>query len=132
MRVRQEVKSNHYLIVFQNIPPDEFVYFMDMARAFVRSPAFGASAHSMTNALEDVPCDVSELILETGERIVRNAGNQGSYSLFAIQQLLEREHLSSETRPDIRSRFLDLIDEMAAKNLPEADDLIRLDDRFPS
>lgn len=117
--------------VFQNIPPDEFVYFVDMARAFVRSPAFGNSAHSMIRALEDASCDVTELVLETGEEIVRRAGNHGSYWLFAIQQVLKREYVNSETRPKLRTRFLDLIDNMAAKNLPDADDLMRLDDRSP-
>ena len=32
-------------------------------------------------------------------------------------------------RPELRKRILDVIDEMAAKNIMGADDLVRLDDR---
>ena len=48
---------------------------------------------------------------------------------FAIQEILKREYVNSGARPELRSRFLDLIDEMATSNLIGTDELMRVDDR---
>ena len=113
--------------VFRHIPGGEFPHFMDMARAFVRSPAFLDSPSMIFEALEKTPCDVTDLVIESGEILVENRHEE--WVPYEIQTLLKREYVNSEARPDLRARFLDLIDSMAANNLVGADDLMRVDDR---
>ena len=115
--------------VFQKIPSDDFPHFMDMAQAFVRSAAFKEAAYWIIKTLEETSCDVTELVVEVGERLVRDQEDLKSRSMHQIQKALKREYVNSENRPELRRRFLDLIDDMAAKNVYEADGLIRLDDR---
>ena len=122
--VRREAAS-----VFQHIAPDEFDDFVELAGTFIRSPAFRDSAFPLVDAFENLSSDVTQLVLEAGERIVLYGDARGSHSIFLIQQHLKREYANSELQPELRTRFLDLVDKMAMKNLPEADDLMRLHDR---
>ena len=115
--------------VFWKIPGDDFPYFMDMAWAFVRSPAFKEAPYWIIKTLEETSQDVTELVVEIGERLVRDQEDRNLRSMHQIQKALKREYVNSENRPELRTRFLDLIDDMAAKNIYEADDLMRLDDR---
>ncbi len=115
--------------VFQHIAGDDFSYFMDMARAFIRSPAFKDETYSIIAALEQASCDVTELVVEVGKILVRDRDDRVDRSMHQIQKVLKREYVNSEGRPELRTRFLDLIDDMAAKNVYEADDLMRLDER---
>ena len=117
--------------VFQKIPSDDFPHFMDMAQAFVRSPAFKEAPYWIILALEATSQDVTELVVEIGERLVWDQEDLKFRSMHQIQKALKREYVNSENRPELRTRFLDLIDDMAAKNIYEADDLMRLDDRYP-
>ena len=117
--------------VFRKIPGDDFQHFMDMAWAFVRSPAFKESAYWLITTLEETSQDVTALVVEAGERLVRDQEDLKFRSMHQIQKALKREYVNSENRPELRRRFLDLIDDMAAKNIYEADDLMRLDDRYP-
>ena len=113
--------------VFWNIPGDDFPHFIDMARAFIRSPAFLDSASQIVKALEKTSGDVTELVVEAGEILVGK--NYEGWVLYDLQKVLKREYMNSEGRPQLRARFLDLIDDMAANNLIGADDLMQLDDR---
>ena len=122
--VRQAAAS-----VFQNIPSDEFVYFIDVAQTFIRSPAFREAPVSIVQSLEHAPCDVTALVLDAAERLVRAQQPDASPSIFAIHQILQREYVNSLQYPDMQTRFLDLLDEMAARNFPEADELMQLADR---
>ena len=115
--------------VFQHIPGDDFPHFMDLAWAFVRSPLFKDAAYPIIKALEQTSHDVTELVVEVSEILVRHCGGVGDIFLYQVQKILKREYVNSEDRPELRTRFLDLIDDMAAKNLIGTDDLIRLDDR---
>ena len=117
--------------VFRKIPSDDFPHFMDMAQAFVRSPAFKEAPYWIIQALGETSQDVTELVVEIGERLVRDQDDLKFRSMHQIQKALKREYVNSENRPELRTRFLDLIDDMAAKNIYEADDLMRLDDRYP-
>ena len=117
--------------VFRKIPSDDFPHFMDMAQAFVRSPAFKEAPYWIIQALGETSQDVTELVVEIGERLVRDQEDLKFRSMHQIQKALKREYVNSENRPELRTRFLDLIDDMAAKNIYEADDLMRLDDRYP-
>ena len=115
--------------VFRKIPGDDFPHFMDMAWAFVRSPAFKDAAYWIIKTLEETSHDVTELVVEVGERLVRDRDNLKARSMHQIQKALKREYVNSEDRSALRTRLLDLIDDMAAKNIYEADGLMRLDDR---
>ena len=115
--------------VFQYISGDDFPHFMDVAWAFIRSPAFKDAAYPIIAALEKASCDVTELVAEVGKILVRGRDDAGGRSMHQIQKVLKREYLNSENRPELRTRFLDLIDDMAANNVYEAEDLMRLDDR---
>ena len=115
--------------VFQRIRSEDFPHFMGMARAFVQSPAFKDAPYWIIKLLEGTSHDVTELVLEVGEVIVRDWGDHQVRHLYQIREALKREYVNSENRPELRTRFLDLIDDMAAKNVYEADDLMRLDDR---
>ena len=115
--------------VFWHIPKDDFPHFMDMAWAFVRSPAFKDAPYPIINVLEKTSHDVTELVVEAGEILVQDRDSHGGTSVYEIQKILEREYMNSEKRPEIRARVLDLIDFIAAKNFPEAAELMALDDR---
>ena len=107
--------------VFRYIPKDEFPHFMDLARAFVESPAFKDNALWIIEALKEVSCDVTDLVLEVGARL--NA------DVRQLQEVLKREYVNSENRPEVRARFLVLFDALAEQDLYGADDLMGLDDR---
>ena len=115
--------------VFRRIPGDEFGHFTDLAQAFIRSPAFEDAAYEIIRPLEKTSHNVTELVLEAGEVIVRDREDGGPVSVYDIETILKREYVNSQNCPELRKRFLDLIDEMAARNLAGADDLMGLDDR---
>ena len=115
--------------VFLHIPRDDFPHFMKMARAFVRLPAFKDATYSIINALEETSYDVTELVVEAGEILVKDQDDRTGTSLNQVQKILKREYVNSEDRQQLRKRFLDLIDDMAMKYPVEADGLMRLDDR---
>ena len=113
--------------VFRWIPKDEFRYFNDMVRTFIHSPAFEDAAFQIIKSLEETAHDVTELVLEVCEVILGDGNHHRS--VYHIQKLLKREYVNSEKRPDLRKGFLDLIDEMAERNITGTDDLMQLDDR---
>ena len=113
--------------VFRRIPGDEFGHFTDLARVFIRSPAFKNAGYQIIKPLEETSHDVTELVLEAGEVIVGNRNNR--QTAYLIQKVLKREYRNSEDWPELRKRFLDLIDVMADRNIIGADDLMGLDDR---
>ena len=115
--------------VFRHMPRDDFPYFKGMAQAFVRSPAFQDTTYSIIKCLEEASHDVTELVLEAGEVIVKSWADRRVRSIYQIQKTLKREYVNSESRPELRTRYLDLIDDMAAKNVYKADDFMRMDDR---
>ena len=110
--------------VFWNMHGDEFLYFMEMAWTFVKAPAFQDSASPLIQALKNTSCDVSDIVFEVGKQIVGNKYEVRAH--YAIQEVLKREYVNSGARPELRSRFLDLIDDMATKNLIGVDDLMQL------
>ena len=114
--------------VFDNISGDEFVHFKGLAQKFLRSPAFRDSSQPIIGAMEHATCDVTDLVLVTAERIVRNR-NRKSQSIFELRPILKREYANSLNRPAVHSRYLNLLDEMVAIDFPEADELMRLGDR---
>ena len=114
--------------VFRRIPKDEFRHFEDLARTFIRSPAFEDATSQVIRSLEETSHDVTELVLEVGETALEDRKHHRV--IYDIQKLLKREYVNSETRPPLRKRFLDVIDEMAARNITGADDLMQLDDRL--
>ena len=113
--------------VFLWIPKDEFPHFTDMARTVIRSAAFEDAVYQIIKLLEETPHDVTELVLEVCEVILGDGKHHRS--VYHIQKLLKREYVNSENRPGLRKGFLDLIDEMAERNITGTDDLIQLDDR---
>ena len=113
--------------VFRWIPKDEFRYFNDMVLAFIHSPAFEDAAFQIIKSLEETAHDVTELVLEVCEVILGDRNHHRS--VYHIQKLVKREYVNSESRPDQRKGFLDLIDEMAARKITGTDDLMQLDDR---
>lgn len=118
--------------VFRKIPVNELAAFSDLAKAFIRSASFTDgedNADEVIRYLEKTPHDVTELVLEASEVVVRDRGDGDSDSYYGIENLLKREYRNTENRPELRKRILDVIDEMAAKNIIDADDLMRLDDR---
>ncbi len=46
-----------------------------------------------------------------------------------LLEILKREYVNTENRPELRKRILDLIDYMCEKNLYGVEDLMSLDDR---
>ena len=101
---------------------------MGMARVFIRSPAFeGGAPEALIRPLKEASCDVTEIIVEVGEKLImREAGYRFAHELLDI---LKREYVNTENRPELRKRILDLIDYMCEKNLYGVDDLMSLDDR---
>ena len=121
--------------VFRYVPKDEFPHFMDLARAFVESPALKDDASWIIKALKQASCDVTEIVLEVGQKLTQNWRRQESLAshqamnMRQLQEVLKREYVNSENRPGVRAKFLDLFDAIAEQDLHGADDLIRLDDR---
>ena len=118
--------------VFRQIPESELPAFSSLAKAFIRSETFTDgedNADEVIRYLENTPHDVTELVLEASEIIVRDCGDSDSSSYYGIDDLLRQEYRNSENRPDLRKRILDVIDEMAAKNLIGVDKLMGMDDR---
>ena len=118
--------------VFRWIPESELPAFSDLAKAFIRSATFTDgedNADEVIRYLEKASHDVTELVLEASEVVLRDRGDGGSDSYHGIENLLRREYRNSENRPELRKRTLDVIDEMAARNFIGIDNLMRLDDR---
>ena len=118
--------------VFRRIPESELPAFSDLAIAFIRSATFTDgedNADEVFRYLEKTSHDVTELVVEASEVVVRDRGDGDSDSYYGIENLLKREYRNTENRPELRKRILDVIDEMAARNFIGIDNLMRLDDR---
>ena len=121
--------------VFRYVPKDEFPHFMDLVRAFVESPALKDDASWIIKALKQASCDVTETVLEVGQKLTQNWRSQESLAshqamnMRRLQEVLKREYVNSENRPEVRARFLDLFDAIAEQDIQGVDDLVRLDDR---
>ena len=115
--------------VFLFIPKNGFPQLVDLMRICVQSPAFKDAPYLVFEALEKTAYDVTELVVEVGEIIVRERDEYKVVHVSRLQKILKREYANSERQVELRARFLNLIDDMAEKNVFGADELMRLDDR---
>ena len=115
--------------VFSHFPIDEFPFFMDMTRTFVRSPAFKDSTYPIFTALTMTTCDVTELVIEVLEIVVYRWKDYGLISVLNIQKILKREYVNTESRPKLRTKVLNLVDYMAENSVIGVDDVMVMDDR---
>lgn len=115
--------------VFENIPGDNFSYFTEMAQAFIQSPALPTCAYPFIQALKNATCDVTELVIETAERLTKRESTTGVDFDYELRDLLKREYVNSESNPALRAKFLNLIDSMIEKGSFSANDLIQMADR---
>ncbi len=115
--------------VFSHFPNDEFPSFKDLARKFVRSPAFKDSTYSFFTVLTKTTCDVSELVIEAVEIVVYKWKNYGLISALNIQNILKREYVNTESLPELRTKVLNLFDYMAENSVIGVDDVMGMDDR---
>ena len=114
--------------VFFGMSSEEFQYFLGLAQAFIRSPAFeDGSLEVLIRALKKAPCDVTEIVIEVGEKLIRR--ETGYVFAPEFLEILKREYVNTEHRPELRTRILDLIDYMCEKNLYGIEGLMSLDDR---
>lgn len=115
--------------VFENIPGDDFSYFIKMAQAFIRSPALPTCAYPFVQALNNATCDVTELVIKTAERLTKQESTTGADFDYELRDLLKREYVNSESNPTFRAKLLNLIDSMIEKGSFSANDLIQMADR---
>jgi hypothetical protein len=121
--------------VFRNMKPSEVSDFMDLAKAFVKSPAFVSHGWGFLQMLETAECDVLDLVIEatdTAVKAIKSVGtdNGSKYSDFhQIQDLLKREYNSSEARPDARRKILDTIDFMLSAEAYGAAEIVAAHER---
>ena len=115
--------------VFSHFPIDEFPFFMDMTRTFVRSPAFKDSTYPIFTALTMTTCDVTKLVIEVVEIVVYRWKDYGLISVLNIQKILKREYVNTESRPKLRTKVLNLVDYMAENSVIGVDDVMGMDDR---
>ena len=115
--------------VFSHFPNDEFPSFAGMARKFIHSPAFKDSTYPIFTALTKTTCDVTELVIEAVEIVVYIWKDYGLISALNIQKILKREYVNSESRPELRTKVLNLVDYMAENSVIGVDDVMGVDDR---
>jgi ATPase family associated with various cellular activities (AAA) len=120
---------------FRNMKPSEVLEFMDLARAFVKSPAYVSNGWGFLHMLETAECDVLDLVIEATDTAVKSiksdrSENGSKYRDFhQIQDLLKREYNSSEARPDARRKILDTIDLMLSAEVHGAAEIVSAHER---
>jgi len=121
--------------VFRNIPPNEFENYRSLAGTFLRSPAYANNGFAILHILQVATCDVLDLVLEAAHQItadIAEKGDQGgrrSLDLHQLKDLLKREYVSSESRPESRKKILDLIDLMLLKELYGVESIVNVHER---
>ena len=109
--------------------------FDSVVREFLSSRALFDRAFNFLQALEDATCDVCEHVIEVSEKLVAyNREQQESESnyhlnLHQLTKSLKHEYATSENRPHVRKRLLDLIDQMLEQELYGTDDIINAHER---
>ena len=115
--------------VFENVPSDDCPYFLEMAQAFIRSPALTTCAYPFIQALKRTTCDVTELVIEIAERLTNKENTTEVDFDYELGGILKREYVNSEGDPILRAKFLNLIDGMIEKGSFSANDLVQMADR---
>ena len=121
--------------IFRRIKPSELRHFKKLASNYVHSKAFLDGGYGFYKYLETSQAEMSELILSAAEILIKSLTEKGDQfgsrgmDLHRMQDLLRKEYLASEGKPDKRSRLLDIIDKMIENRLYGADELLSLGER---
>ncbi len=88
-------------------------------------------------ALKKGECNVHELVIASAERLItihgRNEPGRAQprrhRGIDELQDLLKREYAASENDPELRERFLDVIDKMLELGLYGVDEILKAHER---
>ena len=97
--------------------PDDIDQYPQLISAYLSSKAFSGDTFNFLHLLREARSDVSEYVIEAAERILFNeesvSKEKGNYrSHHYLDELMEKEYTASESNPDLRKRYLDIIDRM--------------------
>ncbi|ANL74956.1 AAA ATPase domain-containing protein (plasmid) [Rhizobium phaseoli] len=121
--------------VFRNMKPDQFDRYRELARDFIRSPAFEAGSYGFFQALEHAECKVDDIVVAATEilldDIVKNGNVAGrrSMDLHQLRDIIKKEYSVSENDPPLRAKILDLIDTMLKMELYGIDAIVGAHER---
>jgi hypothetical protein len=126
----------HAADVFRNVQAREVEMYRELAVVFLESPAFVDNGFAVLHMLEEATCDVLDLVIEATQQIitdiVEKANQHGRHGtdVYQLQDLLKREYTSSESKPEVRKKILDMIDLMLFHEVYGADSIITAHDRW--
>ena len=131
LKVRQKAAE-----VFRNIRSEEFEANRDLARRYIESPAFGKGSYGFFQILKTATCRVDDLVILVAERLMlthKQGENENTHHVMEFHQLreiLREEYSASDGNPEVRRRFLDLIDEMLLLDIYGANELAGAHERL--
>jgi len=109
--------------VFRESKDTDFSNCLALAEKFIQTPAFIEKPDVM-----DIVIPASKTLLESIVERQDQHGGRGT-GLYKLHDLIAREYVSSEKRPQARKKILDLIDYMAENEIYGTDKIIELNDR---
>jgi len=120
---------------FRHIKAEEFGQHHVLARAFVKSPAFGMHDWAFLNALKNATSDVTELVITTGERSIQNwrtkpAQSSAQADLHTLVPLMQAAYEGCREEPEFLRRALDVIDDMLEMALYGAENIVNAHERM--
>lgn len=121
---------------FRNIDKANFINYENLCHSFIDSPAFENHSSSMLFEIEDVDCNVSDIIVSSAEKLINTtiakklAGETFGSNLYHLQDQLKSAYLASEANPVGRKKILDLIDLMLIHDIYGVEDVTNVDDRY--
>jgi hypothetical protein len=121
--------------VFRNISPENFRKIAPLAMAYIDSASFRPGAFSFLYALERATGNVSEIVVKSAEQLVEYASkiprkSRQATDLQQIRTLLSREYATSEKKPTLRARILNVLDTMLKLDLFGAEDIVLAHERI--
>jgi len=120
--------------VFGKIGSSDLGRFIDLVWHYLKSKAFyDDDAFFFFNTLKDASLPIHEFVIHAAEFIIEDSAHNESHhrqhDLFQLMDLLKHEYAASEKSPEIRRRFLDIIDKMLEKELYGIDEILKVHER---
>jgi hypothetical protein len=121
--------------VFWEMKDTDVQRFNKVAEGYVNSRAIYDQSHYFFHSLKQSNGNVSEIIISAAEKLILFQREQtdrrpNRVSTYDLPNLLKYEYSLSETRPDIKKRLLDLIDQMLEQGLHGTEKIISAHDRL--
>ncbi|MCB1563302.1 MAG: ATP-binding protein [Alphaproteobacteria bacterium] len=122
--------------VFQHIRQTEIAENKELIDSYLKSKAFKEDDSSdFLRLLKESSSDVHEYVIEAAEKIISKSkepidSRQNRHRDYMyLDDLLEREYAASEDSPDLRDRYLDIIDDMLKLEIYGSEKIVKSHER---